>query len=105
LRKYQALKDFAIPEDISSTRVGLSLDYDARDYKLYFSEGLSFRANVQREVVRSNDEESVGQYDAQITWQIAVVRNQALQLLTATNGLGPTLCRRRHGLPDPASIF
>lgn len=80
-RKFSVLEAFEAPEDNTSTRGAVTLAYEARDYKLYFSEGFSLKLNTQQELQRTDKLERLKQYEAQISWQSAVFRDHALQLL------------------------
>jgi hypothetical protein len=87
-RDLARLDAFAEPPPSRRTvKGGLQLAYDARNYKLYFSEGLYLRATATRDVHRTDDARSALQLEAQASYQLGVLSDHALQLLVTAGSL------------------
>jgi outer membrane protein assembly factor BamA len=80
LSQYQEYPGFAKPDDNRAEAVGLSLNYDNRNYQLYFSEGLGLSINYQADIQRSDGEAHSKQLTGIVNWQKAVFTDQVVQL-------------------------
>jgi len=84
-RSYFAHEDALIPDDYVSNSLGLNWDYDRRDYKLYFSEGLYLRARSAVHLGAVSVGQRMTSVGYTLSWQQQAWRNHAL--LLQANGL------------------
>lgn len=85
-RSYDEHDNYQPPEAYSLNRAGLTLDYDKRDYKLYFSDGLYTRLRWNRSFAESDHKISYNQWETLLSWQHNVFSDHALYLMASAMG-------------------
>lgn len=80
-RSYSEQDDYIIPDAYYLNRAGLTLDYDKRDYKLYFSDGLYARIKMQKSFAESDREKSFNYLESTLSWQFNAFKDHALLLM------------------------
>ncbi|RYZ47569.1 MAG: hypothetical protein EOP07_26790, partial [Proteobacteria bacterium] len=78
--EYSDFDGYSFPKDNNVPRAGLAINYDDRNNRLYFSEGLSLNLKYEKDVSRSDDESLASQIVFDANWQRALFSDQVLQL-------------------------
>ncbi len=84
-RSYRNHEDYSIPMDYKSYLAGINLEYDKRDYKLYFSEGTFFRTRYLKNFGPNDGQKLPKTSSYLLSWQHQAFADHAV--LVQTNGL------------------
>ena len=91
-RSYEGHEDFTVPEDYCTTQAGLTLEYDRRDYMLYFSEGFYARARYAENLNQDDSAKRLKTANYLLSWQHKIVSDHALYIqTTAAKNVGGRL--------------
>ncbi len=81
VRDYDQHEAYKTPAAYAQNRTGITLDYDRRDYKLYFSDGLFSRVRYSRSFQESDDHSHIEQWEGSVNYQFAAFEDHAINLM------------------------
>jgi outer membrane protein assembly factor BamA len=81
VREYEQHERYIKPSPYALNKAGATVDYDRRNYKLYFSDGLFSRVRYSHSFYESDDRAPFDQWEGSVSYQFLALEDHAINLM------------------------